>query len=44
MARIIDIQKRSNQYLAAFTANVVRVIESDPQKTVDLNRLQILIQ
>lgn len=42
MNRIIDIQKKSNEWLANFTANVVRVIETDQQKTVDFNRLQML--
>jgi hypothetical protein len=42
MNRILDIQKKSNQYLANFTANVVRVIEMNAEKTVDFNRLQML--
>jgi hypothetical protein len=42
MSRILEIQKRSNQYLASFEANVVRIIESDQEKTVDFNRMQML--
>ena len=42
MSRILEIQKKSNQYLANFTANVVRVIEGNAEKTVDFNRMQFL--
>jgi hypothetical protein len=41
MALILDMQKRSNEWLANFEANVIRIIESDQQKTVDLNRSQM---
>lgn len=42
MARILEIQKRSNSYIANLEANVTRVIESKQRDTVDLNRLQML--
>ncbi len=42
MARILDIQKRSNQYLADFDVNVIGVIEAIGQQTVDFNRAQML--
>jgi hypothetical protein len=42
MTRILEIQKRSNEWLSNFEANVIRVIESGQQKTVDLNRRQML--
>src|ERR1035437_1521536 len=42
MSRILDIQKKSNDYLANFTANVVRVIELNAEETIDLNRMQML--
>jgi hypothetical protein len=42
MSRILEIQKRSNQYLADFEANVIRVIESGQEKTVTLNKKQML--
>jgi len=42
MARILDIQKRSNSYIANLEANVTRIIESNQRDTVDLNRLQML--
>jgi hypothetical protein len=40
MARIIDIQKKSNAYVSSLEANVVRVIESGD--TVNYNRVQML--
>lgn len=42
MNRILEIQKKSNEWLSNFEANVIRIIESDQQKTVDLNRKQML--
>ena len=42
MNRILEIQKRSNDYMANFTANVVRIVESNEQKIVDFNRSQML--
>lgn len=42
MSQILEIQKRSNEWLANFTANVVRVIESNSEKTIDFNRMQML--
>lgn len=42
MARILEIQQKSNQWLANFTANVVRIIEVNSEKTVDFNRSQML--
>ncbi|HAT75503.1 MAG TPA: hypothetical protein DCS19_01335 [Flavobacterium sp.] len=42
MARILDIQKKSNQYLSNFTANVVRVIEGNKDEILDVNRSQML--
>lgn len=40
MARIIDIQKKSAQWMANFDANVVKIIESNP-KNVEMNRVQM---
>jgi hypothetical protein len=41
MSRILEIQKRSNQWLKDFELNVIRVVE--PEKlNVDLNRKQML--
>jgi len=40
MARIIDIQKKSAQWMANFNANVVKAIESNP-KNVEMNRVQM---
>jgi hypothetical protein len=42
MTRILEIQKKSNDYLANFEMNVIRVIETNQEKTVDLNRKQML--
>jgi len=42
MARILDIQKKSNQYVANLTANIVRVIESNSGTMIDFNRSQML--
>lgn len=42
MARITDIAKRSNQYLAQFKANVIRVIESNETAMLDMNKSQML--
>jgi hypothetical protein len=42
MTRILEIQKRSNDWLSNFEANVIRIIESNQQKTVDLNKKQML--
>lgn len=40
MARIIDIQKKSAQWMANFDANVVKIIEANP-KNVEMNRVQM---
>jgi len=40
MARIIDIQKKSAQWMANFDANVVKAIEANP-KNVEANRVQM---
>ncbi len=42
MNRILDIQKRSNQYLAAFKDNVIRVIESNENLMLNMNKSQML--
>jgi len=42
ISRIVDIQKKSSQYVANLSANIVRVIESNQGKTIDLNRSQLL--
>jgi hypothetical protein len=41
MSRILEIQKRSNEWLANFELNVIRIIESE-KTNVDLNRKQML--
>jgi hypothetical protein len=40
MERIFEIQKKSNQWLTEFTANVVRILEAS--KTVEFNKDQML--
>lgn len=42
MPRILDIQKRSNQYLASFKDNVIRVIESNENIMLNMNKSQML--
>lgn len=42
MSRILDIQKRSNQYMAAFKDNVIRVIESNENIMLNMNKSQML--
>jgi len=42
MSRIIDIQKKSNQYMAAFKDNVIRVIESNEKIMLNMNKSQML--
>lgn len=42
MSRILDIQKKSNQYLAQFKENVIRVIESNEGEMINMNRRQML--
>lgn len=42
MSRILDIQKKSNQYMANFPANVVRVIESNSKEMINMNRVNML--
>jgi len=42
MNRIVEIAKRSNQYMNQFTANVVRVIEDNSDKMLDFNRSQMI--
>ena len=41
LSRIVEIAKRSNQYIQNLSANVVRVIENNP-KVLDLNRSQMI--
>jgi len=41
LSRIVEIAKRSNQYVANLTANIVKVIEGNP-KNIDLNRSQMI--
>lgn len=42
MARIIEIQKRSNEWLVSFGANVARVLRQNGGQMVDLNKSQML--
>jgi hypothetical protein len=42
MSRILEIQKKSNDWLSNFEANVIRIIESGQEKTIDLNKKQML--
>jgi hypothetical protein len=42
MNRILEIQRRSNDWLANFGVNVVRIIESNAEKVIDFNRDQML--
>jgi hypothetical protein len=42
MSRILDIQKKSNQYIASLEENVVRIIESHQKETLDINKKQLL--
>jgi len=42
MSRIFDIKKRSNQYLAEFKDNVIRVIESNETEMLSFNKSQML--
>jgi hypothetical protein len=42
MSRILEIQKRSNEWLSNFENNVVRIIETNQEKTVNLNRKQMM--
>ena len=42
MSRILDIQKKSNQYMAAFKDNVIRVIESNEAIMLNMNKSQML--
>jgi len=42
MNRIVEIAKRSNQYMNQFTANIVRVIEDNADKMLDFNRSQMI--
>ncbi len=42
MSRILDIQRRSNQYLASFKENVIRVIESNEKIMLGMNKSQML--
>lgn len=41
-SRILEIQKRSNQYMAAFKDNVIRVIESNENIMLNMNKSQML--
>lgn len=41
ISRIVEIAKRSNQYIQNLSANVVKVIESNP-KNLDFNRSQMI--
>lgn len=42
ISRIVDIAKRSNQYVGSLSANIVRVIESNSAKALDFNRSQMI--
>jgi hypothetical protein len=42
MHRIVEIAKKSNQYIAKLNDNIVRVIEANDQKMIDLNRRQMI--
>ena len=42
MSRILDIQKKSNAYVANLGTNVIRIIEDNEQKTTEFNRKQLL--
>lgn len=42
MNRIVEIAQRSNDYLNSFSNNIVRVIETNQEKTVALNKKQML--
>lgn len=42
MARILEIRKRSNEYIASLDDNVTRVIEGQGQLTVNINRSQMI--
>lgn len=41
-SRIIDIQKKSNQYMSNFDDNVISIITNNEQKTTEFNRRQML--
>lgn len=42
MARILEIQKRSKDYMSDFSDNVIRVIESNEGQMLNMNRSQML--
>lgn len=42
ISQIVEIAKRSAQYVANMNANIIRVVEGNP-KTVDFNRSQMII-
>jgi len=42
LSRIVEIAKRSDQYMKNFSANVVKVIESNADMILDFNRSQML--
>jgi len=42
MARILDIQKKSNAWVANLATNVINIIEANEQKTTAFNRVQML--
>jgi hypothetical protein len=42
VARILDIQIKSNQYIANIDANVVRVVESNSKLMIETNQKQFL--
>lgn len=42
ISRIIDIAKRSAQYIDNLNANISRVIETNQGKTIDFNRMQMI--
>ena len=42
MARIVEIQKKSNTWVANLKENVINIIEENSQQTVDFNRSQLL--
>jgi hypothetical protein len=42
MPRLLDIQRRSNKYIANIDANVIRVVESNSKLMIETNQKQFL--
>lgn len=42
MSRILEIQRKSNEWMRQFADNVIRVIESNSEKMIDMNRSNML--